>query len=78
VTLDVEYAGRGKDLLEAGGVLIGDRVEIELDVQVVKAAASQAAENEDRREPWLPSRFSYPSATSCTARAGSPPVRSRA
>jgi polyisoprenoid-binding protein YceI len=69
VTLDVEYAGRGKDpwgnervafaaktaidrkdfglgwnqVLEAGGVLVGDRVEIELDVQVVKAAASQAA-----------------------------------
>jgi polyisoprenoid-binding protein YceI len=30
-------------VLEAGGVLVGDRVEIELDVQVVKAAASQAA-----------------------------------
>jgi polyisoprenoid-binding protein YceI len=29
--------------LEAGGVLVGDRVEIELDVQAVKAAASQAA-----------------------------------
>jgi polyisoprenoid-binding protein YceI len=69
VTLDAEYAGRGKDpwgnervafaakaaldrkdfglgwnqVLEAGGVLVGDRVEIELDVQVVKAAASQAA-----------------------------------
>jgi polyisoprenoid-binding protein YceI len=69
VTLDVEYAGRGKDpwgnerlafaaktaidrkdfglgwnqVLEAGGVLVGDRVEIELDVQVVKAAASRAA-----------------------------------
>jgi polyisoprenoid-binding protein YceI len=69
VTLDVEYAGRGKDpwgnervafaaktaidrkdfglgwnqVLEAGGVLVGDRVEIELDVQVVKAVASQAA-----------------------------------
>jgi polyisoprenoid-binding protein YceI len=69
VTLDVEYAGRGKDpwgnervafaakttidrkdfglgwnqVLEAGGVLVGERVEIELDVQVVKAAASQAA-----------------------------------
>jgi polyisoprenoid-binding protein YceI len=69
VTLDTEYAGRGKDpwgnervafaakasidrkdfglgwnqALEAGGVLVGDRVEIELDVQVVKAAATQAA-----------------------------------
>jgi polyisoprenoid-binding protein YceI len=30
-------------VLEAGGVLVGDRVDIELDVQVVKAAASQAA-----------------------------------
>jgi polyisoprenoid-binding protein YceI len=29
--------------LEAGGVLVGDRLEIELDVQVVKAAASEAA-----------------------------------
>jgi polyisoprenoid-binding protein YceI len=69
VTLDAEYAGRGKDpwgnervafaakaaldrkdfglgwnqVLEAGGVLVGDRVEIELDLQVVNAAASQAA-----------------------------------
>jgi polyisoprenoid-binding protein YceI len=69
VTLDAEYAGRGKDpwgnervafaaktaidrkdfglgwnqVLEAGGVLVGDRVDIELDVQVVKATASQAA-----------------------------------
>jgi polyisoprenoid-binding protein YceI len=30
-------------VLEAGGVLVGDRVEIELDVQVLKAADSQAA-----------------------------------
>jgi polyisoprenoid-binding protein YceI len=30
-------------LLEAGGVLVGDRVDIELDVQAVKAAAVQAA-----------------------------------
>lgn len=30
-------------VLEAGGVLVGDRVEIELEVQAVKAAASQAA-----------------------------------
>jgi len=30
-------------LLEAGGVLVGDRVEIELEVQAVKAAAEQAA-----------------------------------
>jgi polyisoprenoid-binding protein YceI len=30
-------------VLEAGGVLVGDRVEIELDVQVMKASASQAA-----------------------------------
>jgi polyisoprenoid-binding protein YceI len=29
--------------LEAGGVLVGDRVDIELDVQVMKAAATQAA-----------------------------------
>jgi len=30
-------------LLEAGGVLVGERVEIELDVEAVKAAATQAA-----------------------------------
>jgi len=30
-------------VLEAGGVLVGDRVEIELEVQAVKAAAVQAA-----------------------------------
>lgn len=30
-------------VLEAGGVLVGDRVEIELEVQAVKAAAAQAA-----------------------------------
>jgi polyisoprenoid-binding protein YceI len=29
-------------LLEAGGVLVGDRVDIELDVQAVRAAAAQA------------------------------------
>ena len=29
--------------LEAGGVLVGDRVDIELEVQAVKAAAVQAA-----------------------------------
>jgi len=30
-------------VLEAGGVLVGDRVDIELDVQAVKATAAQAA-----------------------------------
>jgi polyisoprenoid-binding protein YceI len=30
-------------VLEAGGVLVGDRIEIELEVQAVKAAASEAA-----------------------------------
>lgn len=30
-------------LLEAGGVLVGDRVDIELDVQAVSAAARDAA-----------------------------------
>jgi polyisoprenoid-binding protein YceI len=29
--------------LETGGVLVGERVDIELDVQVVKAAAEKAA-----------------------------------
>jgi polyisoprenoid-binding protein YceI len=30
-------------LLEAGGVLVGDRVDIELDIQTVKAAAAKVA-----------------------------------
>ena len=30
-------------MLEAGGVFVGDRVDIELEVQAVKAAATQAA-----------------------------------
>ena len=30
-------------VLEAGGVLVGDRVDIELEVQAVRAAAAQAA-----------------------------------
>jgi urease accessory protein UreH len=30
-------------MLEAGGVLVGDRVEIEIDVEAVKTAAVQAA-----------------------------------
>jgi polyisoprenoid-binding protein YceI len=30
-------------VLEAGGVLVGDKVQIELDVQAIKAAAAQAA-----------------------------------
>jgi polyisoprenoid-binding protein YceI len=69
VSLDVEYAGRGKDpwgnervafagktsldrrefglqwnqALEAGNLLVGDKVEIEIDLQAVKAAAEKAA-----------------------------------
>jgi polyisoprenoid-binding protein YceI len=43
-TIDRKDFGLGwNQVLEAGGVLVGDRVEIELDVQVVKAAATQAA-----------------------------------
>jgi polyisoprenoid-binding protein YceI len=38
-----DFGLKWNQALEAGGVLVGDRVEIELDVQVVKAAASQAA-----------------------------------
>ena len=43
-SIDRKDFGLGwNQVLEAGGVLVGDRVDIELDVQVVKAAASQAA-----------------------------------
>jgi polyisoprenoid-binding protein YceI len=43
-SLDRKDFGLGwNQVLEAGGVLVGDRVEIELDVQVVKAAATAAA-----------------------------------
>jgi polyisoprenoid-binding protein YceI len=38
-----DFGLKWNQALETGGVLVGDRVEIELDVQVVKAAASQAA-----------------------------------
>jgi polyisoprenoid-binding protein YceI len=42
--LDRKEFGLGwNQLLEAGGVLVGDRVDIELEVQAVKAAAAQAA-----------------------------------
>jgi len=44
IGLDRKDFGLGwNQVLEAGGVLVGDRVEIEVDLQVVKAAASQAA-----------------------------------
>ena len=43
-TLDRKDFGLGwNQLLEAGGVLVGDRVEIELEMQAVKASAVQAA-----------------------------------
>jgi polyisoprenoid-binding protein YceI len=43
-TIDRKDFGLGwNQALEAGGVLVGDSVEIELDMQVVKAAASSAA-----------------------------------
>ena len=42
--LDRKDFGLGwNQVLEAGGVLVGDRIEIELDVQAVKAAAEKAA-----------------------------------
>ena len=42
--LDRKAFGLGwNQVLEAGGVLVGDRVEIELEVQAVKAAAEKAA-----------------------------------
>ena len=43
-TLDRKDFGlEWNQVLEAGGVLVGDRVDIELEVQAVKAAAAQAA-----------------------------------
>jgi len=43
-TLDRKDFGlRWNQLLEAGGVLVGDRVDIDLEVQAVKVAAAQAA-----------------------------------
>jgi len=38
-----DFGLKWNQLLEAGGVLVGDRVDIELDVQAVKAAAVKAA-----------------------------------
>jgi len=38
-----EFGLKWNQLLEAGGVLVGDRVDIDLEVQAVKAAAAQAA-----------------------------------
>ena len=38
-----DFGLRWNQALEAGGVLVGDRVEIDLEVQAVKAAAAQAA-----------------------------------
>jgi polyisoprenoid-binding protein YceI len=43
-SIDRKDFGLGwNQLLEAGGVLVGDRVDIELDVQAVRAAAVKAA-----------------------------------
>jgi polyisoprenoid-binding protein YceI len=38
-----EFGLHWNQVLEAGGVLVGDRVEVELEVQAVRAAAAQAA-----------------------------------
>jgi polyisoprenoid-binding protein YceI len=38
-----DFGLKWNQVLEAGGVLVGDRVDIELEVQAVKAAAVQAA-----------------------------------
>jgi len=38
-----DFGLRWNQVLEAGGVLVGDRIEIELEVQAVQAAAAQAA-----------------------------------
>ena len=43
-SLDRKDFGLGwNQLLEAGGVLVGDHVDVELEVQAVKAAAAKAA-----------------------------------
>jgi hypothetical protein len=38
-----DFGLKWNQMLEAGGVLVGDRVDIELEVQAVKAAAEKAA-----------------------------------
>jgi len=38
-----DFGLRWNQVLEAGGVLVGDRIDIELDIQAVKAAAAVAA-----------------------------------
>jgi polyisoprenoid-binding protein YceI len=38
-----EFGLKWNQVLEAGGVLVGDRVDIELEIQAVQAAATQAA-----------------------------------
>jgi len=38
-----DFGLQWNQVLEAGGLLVGDRVDIELEVQAVKAAAAQAA-----------------------------------
>jgi polyisoprenoid-binding protein YceI len=38
-----DFGLRWNQLLEAGGVVLGDRVDIELDIQAVKSAAAEAA-----------------------------------
>jgi polyisoprenoid-binding protein YceI len=38
-----DFGLRWNQVLEAGGVLVGDRVDIEIDLQAVRAAAAQAA-----------------------------------
>jgi polyisoprenoid-binding protein YceI len=37
-----DFGLRWNQVLEAGGVLVGERIDIEIEVQAVKAAASQA------------------------------------
>jgi hypothetical protein len=38
VTLDATFEGRGRDPWEFGGVLVGNDIDINLEVQAVKAA----------------------------------------
>ena len=42
-TIGIDDADLTRSVVEAGGVLVGDRVEIELDIEAVRAVAQNAA-----------------------------------
>ena len=75
-----DFGLQWNQVLEAGGVLVGDRVDIELDIQAVNAAAAtqrrrpmSRKENRHARNQSADQQF----ATSSTARAAARAVRSR-